>query len=63
MGTLYKMSNIMGALYKDQHHGRIMQGAASWGTYTRSSIMGTLYKDQHYGKIMQRSASWEPYTE
>ena len=53
----------MGALYKQQHHGSIIQGATSWEHYTRSNIWepdtrsnvtATLYKEQRMGKINKK---------
>jgi hypothetical protein len=48
----------MGTLYKEQHHGNLIQGATSWEPYTRSSIMGTLYKEQHMGTLEKEKHNW-----
>jgi len=34
----------MGNLYKEQHHGNLIQGSALWENYATISIMGTLYR-------------------
>jgi hypothetical protein len=53
----------MGALYKEQNHGSIIQGATSWEHYTRgniwepdtrSNVTATLYKEQRMGKINKK---------
>ena len=44
----------MGTLYKEQHYGELIQGAASWEPYKRSNIIGTLYKKQYMGKINKK---------
>jgi hypothetical protein len=62
MGALHIMSNIIGALYKEQHLGSIIQGATSFKPSIRN-IMGTLYKQQHMGTLYKEQHMGTLYKE